>query len=208
MQTLIFGARSVAAGVYRAVRELRPELEITGFLVTSLRDNPHELEGLPVRELAEAAKTFHKNKKRAVCVYIAVPEILHHEIIESLETYGFQNYIPVNSRLEADWMEAYYAKAGQFPSLHQLPAGEKEAELSVYAAAFYGDKKLKNPPPFPTYVQSMLLGCAGNADKMAGKKADFYDDRGINISAKNPDFCEMTAFTGYGKTECLKQAIT
>lgn len=194
MQTLIFGARSVAIGMYRAIRELQPEWEVTGFLVTSLRDNPHELEGLPVRELAEAAELYNEEEKRDIQIYIAVPEILHQEIMESLEKYGFLNYTPIHSRLEADWMEEYYTKIGRFPSLHQLPAGGEKAELSVYAAAFYKDKALKNPPPFPDYVQSILLGCAGNPDKIRGKRADFYDDRGINISAKNPDFCEMTAF--------------
>lgn len=68
------------------------------------------------------------------------------------------------------------------------------AELSVYAAQFFKDKKLEHPPVFQNYVKSILLGCDGNRDEMLEKKVDFCDNRGDHISFKNPDYCEMTAF--------------
>lgn len=194
MKSFIFGAKSVAIGVCRALRVLQPKTQILGFLVSSLEDNPKELEQLPVWELARASVVFGEREKREICVYIAVPEILHIEITESLEKYGFLNYKEIDSRLEAKWMEQYFTKIGKFPSLHALSMGEKEAKLSVYAAQFYKDKKLKHPPVFPEYVSSILLGCASNVDKSLERSVEYCDHTGENISAKNPDYCEMTAF--------------
>ena len=52
MKSLMFGAKSVAIGTFRALRMLQPEIQISGFLVSSLKENPRKLEGLPVMELA------------------------------------------------------------------------------------------------------------------------------------------------------------
>lgn len=194
MKSLMFGAKSVAIGTFRALRMLQPEIQISGFLVSSLKENPRKLEGLPVMELAEASEKFSAEEKRKICVYIATPEIWHKQIIESLLTFGFSNYRPIDSRTEAEWMEQYYAKMGRFPSLHSLPAGKETAKFSIYAARFYKDKKLEHPPVFPNYVSSILLGCDGNSDKTLEDEVDFCDNRGDQISTRNPDFCEMTAF--------------
>lgn len=194
MRSFIFGAKSVAIGIFRALETLQPEIQILGFLVSSLENNPKELDGLPVRELAEVSAEFDAEEKREICVYIAVPEILHEPIIEDLLKGGFVNYKPIDSREEAEWMERYYAGIGKFPSLHSLPAGESEASLSVYAAQFYKDKKLNNPPVFPDYVSSILLGCASNPNMKLERNVDFCDNTGDQISSKNPDYCEMTAF--------------
>ena len=69
MKGLIFGAKSVAIGVCRALKELWPEIRIFGFLVSSLENNPKELEGMPVWELAEAsAKLTDEEKRKSVCI--------------------------------------------------------------------------------------------------------------------------------------------
>lgn len=194
MDSFIFGAKSVAIGICRAARTLRPEMRILGFLVTSLVDNPKELEGLPVRKLAEAAKELTEEERKKINVYIAVPEIWHRQIIECLENYDFVNYRPIDSGTEAEWMEQYYRKLGIFSSLHELPAKGEKAQLSVYAARFHKDKILEHPPVFPDYVKSILLGCEGKPCREMEEKADFCDNRGEHISGKNPDYCEMTAF--------------
>ena len=194
MESFIFGAKSVAIGIYRALKEIRPEVGIAGFLVSSLENNPSVLDGLPVLELDEISAKYYVEDRKKICIYIAVPEILHGQITESLNKYGFTNYIPIDSVAEAEWMEKYYTKLGKFPSLHLLSAGEEMAELSVYAAQFFKDKKLEHPPVFQNYVKSILLGCDSNRDEMLEKKVDFCDNRGDHISFKNPDYCEMTAF--------------
>lgn len=194
MKIYIFGAKSVAIGVCRAIRKLGPDKEILGFLVTSHENNPKELDGLPVLELGKVSAALREEEKRTICVYIAVPEILHKPIIDNLGKHGFTCYRPVDSRMEADLMEQYFAAIGGYPSLHSLPLGGEKAKIDLYSAQFYRDKKLENPPDFPDYIRSIMLGCDGNTDQGFNKKADFYDNTGEGISWKNPDYCEMTAF--------------
>ena len=194
MKIYIFGAKSIAIGICKAVRVLQPEVKILGFLVTSLIDNPQELEGLSVQELGKISKELKREEKQEICVYIAVPEIVHKQIIENLEQYGFENYKPINSKIEEEWMEQYYKKLNKFPSLHGLTMGEKAAVLSVYAARFCKDTVLVHPPVFSNYVSTIMLGCEGNPDKSLEEKVDFHDNAGDHISDKNPDYCEMTAF--------------
>lgn len=205
MSILIFGAKSVAIGVYRAMKSLYPEKQILGFLVSSLENNPGELEGISVREISDVSAELSDAEKKNICVYVATPEIVHKQIEEVLKNYGFLNYKLVDSRTEADLMERYFEKSGRFPSLHRLAPGREKAGLSVYSAQFYKDKKLENPPRFPKYVHSMLLGCAGNSDKELEKNADFCDNTGDHISVKNPDYCEMTAFYWIWKNRIPKE---
>lgn len=206
MKSFIFGAKSVAIDTYRALRELQPEVQVIGFLVSSLENNPKELDGLPVQEIAEVSSEFCAKEKKELCVYVAVPEILHGQIVECLQQYGFTNYQLIDSKKEAVWMEQYFTKINRFPSLHVLPVGENKAEVSIYAAQFYRDKKLQHPPIFPDYVKSILLGCDGNPNKELEKTVDFCDNIGEHISGKNPDYCEMTAFYWVWKNRLLTDA--
>lgn len=203
MKIYIFGAKSVAIGVCRALRKLEPGKEILGFLVTSLENNPKELDSLPVLELGEVSAVHREEEKGKICVYISVPEILHKQIIENLVIHGFTWYKSVDSRMEADLMEKYFAAMGKFPCLHSLPLEREKAELDIYSAQFCRDKKLENPPVFPDYIHSIMLGCDGNPDQRPDKKADFYDNTGEQISGKNPDYCEMTAFYWVWKNRVL-----
>ena len=194
MDIYIFGAKSIAIGVSRAIRTLKQEMNILGFLVSSLENNPEELDGVPVRELGKVSAEMDEREKRNVCVYIAVPEFLHKEIIYDLLEHGFVNYRAVDSGTEAKLMEKYFSRIKKFPSLHELPLGKEKAELTIYLAQFYKDKILEAPPALPDYVSSVLLGCSRNEDKELEKNADFCDNVGEQISSRNPDYCEMTAF--------------
>ncbi len=101
-------------------------------------------------------------------------------------------------------MGRYFQKEGRFLSVHFLAGpgrgGEADTQadlprLTVYAASFYKDKPLANPPQMPSYVKKLYLGCEGAARdgiEVSGQ-ASFYDNTGDNISAKNPNRCEMTA---------------
>lgn len=194
MKIFIFGAKSVAIGVYRAIRCLYPENEILGFLVTSFENNPREIERMPVKEIHAVSNKLSETERESICICVATPEIVHKQIIEALKSYGFTNYKLIDSRAEADLMEQYFNRTGKFPSLHHLASGKEKSDLSVYSAQFYKDQKLENPPLFPDYVHSILLGCANNSDKELEKWADYCDNVGDHISMKNPDYCEMTAF--------------
>lgn len=203
MKVLIFGAKSIALGVCEAVRVLYPETEILGFLVSSLDDNPKVLAGLPVYEAGSLAKQLSEADKQGLCVLVAVPEDIHGQIVQILRKHGFVNYELIHSRREAGLMERYFKIRGLFSSVHELSCSGKLPRISIYAAKFYKDKPLENPPCFPDYVFPLLLGADLSSDRVFDEYAQpaeeaagvqFFDNSGVNISSKNPNYCEMTGF--------------
>ena len=193
----VFGARAVAIGIYKALSALKPELSIVGFVVSKLEENPADIEGAPVLSLDKLALGIPEEVKDNTVIYLAVPKTTHAEVIKLVSSKGFHNWVMVDSTYEADIMEQYYRREGIFPTVHDLPLGEIESagKVSVYAAKFYRDKELENPPVVPSYVKHLYLGC--HSSRCLGLdisgQADFYDDTGDNISAKNHNRCEMTA---------------
>jgi len=113
LKIVIFGARSIALGAYRAVRELYQEFEVVGFLVSRKEGNPETLAGLPVYEMG----SFQEKK---VCVLVATPEDIQEDIVRLLDAQGFHNHICVDSGRESELMEKYYASMGTFPSIHDM----------------------------------------------------------------------------------------
>lgn len=198
MEAYIFGAKATAAGLYKALSLIAPETTIKAFLVSNPEENVSEIWGCPVRSLGEISRELSERQKKHVLVYVAIPELAHGEVRTLLEKYGYHNLVMLDSHMEAELMEKYFDAKGDFPSLHSLHLREMETnlpKLTIYAASFYKDKSLKNPPPMVDYVKKLQLGCEGAAQ--AGMditgQADFYDNTGDNISRKNPNRCEMTA---------------
>lgn len=113
LEIAIFGAKSIALGVCLAVRELYRDFMVTSFLVSSREGNPAILAGLPVYELEEFGQ-------KDVCVLIAIPEDMQDDVVRLLEEHGFHNHICVDSHIETGLMEKYYARTGEFLSLHML----------------------------------------------------------------------------------------
>lgn len=198
MDIYIFGAKATAAGLYKALSVLEPEKSIKAFLVSRSEGNIPEIWGCPVRVLAEVAGELSDSEKAEALVYVAVPELVHKEIRKLLESFGFKNTIMLDSHMEAEMMGQYFDREGSFHSVHSLGLKDRQAdmpELTIYAASFYRDKPLENPPRLPSYVKKLFLGCDGavkNGIHISGQ-ADFYDNTGDNISSRNPNRCEMTA---------------
>ena len=220
METYIFGAKATAAGLYKALSVLEPETVIRAFLVSKPEENVPEIWGCPVRGLDAVADELSEDEKSVTPVYVAVPELVHDSVREVLESYGFRNLILLDSRMEADLMGRYCEAVGRFRSVHSLKTmpesrgddvgkiGLEVPKITVYAASFYKDKPLTNPPVFPDYVKKLYLGCEGavqagiDISQLAGEGQDgtgasggifFCDNTGDNISGKNPNRCEMTA---------------
>lgn len=200
MEILIFGAKSIALGVCEAIRILYPNERVKGFLVSSLAGNADVLAGLPVYEIGGLSERLSKADKRAARVLVAVPEDIHGQIVRILERAGFMNYELIHSAKEAVLMEQYFKRKSQFPSIHELLYEDELPRLSVYAAQFYRDKPLNNPPCFPEYVYPLLLGVDLNlsdgheGNRQKAEETAFFDNTGENISSKNPNYCEMTGF--------------
>lgn len=186
IELVIYGAKSLALGMYCAIREVYPECSIRYFLVTSLQKNPRTLAGLPVKEIE---KFSHEVKKDKVHILIATPEDLHEEIMQQLKEHGFFRYTCMNSYKESVLMEKYFSKIRKFPSIHSLCTTNGKANLKVFMAKFYRDKSLKKRYKIPSWVNLLQVG----AELTEVRVAEFQDNTGIHISAKNPNYCELTA---------------
>ena len=185
---VIFGAKSIALGVCKAIRLLYPQYEILGFMVSSMQGNSDMLLGLPVREIAYYVEK-HSDKDE-LQVVIAIPEDLYDEIKKTITKYGFMNYICMSSVDKAKLMEAYYKKICRFPSLHNLNYNpKKHAIIQVYMAQFYKDRVLQNAYHMPDWIYPLQVG----AELTGVRIANLLDNTGDNISGKNANYCELTA---------------
>lgn len=197
-QIAIYGAKSLALGMYQAVHALYPEVSCMGFVVNSMKDNPSGLGGLSVMEMSELREKIPQEKRKQLHILVCTPEDLHEEISEYLEQNGFFNYTCMDSVKEAKLMERYFARIGKFPSLHQLPAREKSKEkmeseetqrFFVYQAKFYKDRTLNGTWERPDWIVPIQVGAALTDVRVA----DICDNSGENISVKNVNYCELTA---------------
>ena len=198
MKTYIFGARATAAGIYKGLSVINPDKKVDAFIVSDPEQNVREIWGCPVLGIEHVTKVLSPAEIAEAEVFVAVPELVHAEIHALLDKHGFKNLIMIDCQTEAEMMERYFTSEGSFCSVHSLKLKHVETtvpKLTVYAASFYKDKPLQNPPQMPEYVKKIYLGCNGaiRAGIDISGQADFYDNVGDNTSDKNPNRCEMTA---------------
>lgn len=178
---VIYGAQVVAYGAYRAIFSLcgrRPEC----FVVSSMKDNPAEIDGIPVRTIDRAPKN--------ALVLVGVTELLQEEILAGLRRKGFRNIFTLTQREEHKLMSAYFGSLGRFP----LADGNKRqaqepVDVAMYEVRNHRDKKLKNPPGLQSFEKTIQAGAALTRKRLA----ELADDTGENISVKNRQYCEMSA---------------
>ena len=197
MEIMIFGAKSIALGVCKAIQILYPQYSVTGFLVSSLKDNPFMLAGLPVREINSFSEELTQEQKKKLYIVIGTPEKIHLEIVKTIKSYGFDNYICMDSAREAKLMEAYFSGQGYFPSLHNLKNGDTVPLTKIYMICFHKDQPLKNIRSLPQWVKLIQVG----ADLTKEQIEEITDNTGENISRKNANYCEITAFYWLWKNE-------
>ena len=183
MKLIIYGAKSMALGACHAIQTLYPEQEILCFLVKSLKDNPSELAGLPVRELETVATELTVEEKNGVTVLVGTPEILH-EIKKDLENCGFERIACLDSKRMAVLMERYFTSEHIFPSLHCLPQGCEKIEPFVIMTKFYKDRVLKSQVSLPSWTHPLQVGTALTEERVA----ELLDSTGELISEKK---CEL-----------------
>lgn len=188
-QIAIFGAKSIALGVYQAIKELYPEYPVCCFLVSSLRNNPSVLAGLPVRGLEEFSRELPQDKKCMIHVLVGTPEDVHLEITGTLKQHGFYHYTCIDSRREAVLMEQYFMRKQIFPSIHTLKSGKEIAQLQVFMAKFHKDRQLQNEYEIQDWIYPLQVGAGLTMQRIA----EYTDSTGDNISCKNVNYCELTA---------------
>lgn len=185
---LFYGAKSLALGMCKAVRELYPEYPIMGFLVTSREGNPAALAGLPVWDIESFHAGVGEEEKDGRHILIATPEDLHPEIVRTIESLGYHHFTCMDSAKEARLMERYFKRLGLFPSVRGLEPGRDKAGLWVVMARFHKDRDLKSDYRPPEWVRPLQVGAALTDARVA----ELLDNMGENVSAKNVNYCELT----------------
>lgn len=183
---IIFGAKSIALGACLAIRKLYPKCEVTNFMVSSLKENPDHLCGLPVKETDDC-------EDKNIPVLIAIPENVQVVVKTILTDKGFQNVTCLDSEKEAELMGRYYESIGRFPSLYNVEHNidsynGADSVAEIYMAKFYKDKPLRNAYSIPNWVHPVQAGAALTDQRIT----EITDDSGENISSKNVNYCELT----------------
>ena len=175
----IYGAQVVAYGAYTAIRHLWQKTPIC-FLVSSLKDNPRQIDGIEIR----TPDMIPKNALIMVCV----TELLQSEIAASLKAKGFENLFLLTQHEEHLLMSEYFTSLGKFPVAERqdipLPV-----DLAIYEVRNHRDKLLSSRPPLDVFEHTIQAG----AEITEARIALILDNIGENISERNRQYCEMTA---------------
>lgn len=222
----IYGAGIVATSIYKAIQTIYGRVPVF-FLVSDttacqgINQNPREIDGIPVKTLSIWREELQKRSKRdsgAVPIRIpayylaAVPERHHLAVVEALRALEVEDgsiFLFTNQRENA-LMERYYSslpgcdtvrhimsagnESGANKEDTDIPSGES---ICVYQARSHMDKVLQEQYKLPSYVTPIQAGAALTKQRIA----DVQDNTGDNISAKNRNYCELTA-TYYAWKHC------
>lgn len=188
MKIVIYGARGIALGTYRAMKSILPAIRIECFLVTSLSNNPEILEGLPVRELEEFVDGMTQEEKNNVEVLIGTPENVMLDVEQGLIAAGLNNYVKIDSLRWADMQARAYSITGEFKPLCDYMEGLTRASLRVYKMVHIKDKPLQSIWEDPDYITTVQVGAALTDQRIA----TLTDDSDINISNRNGNYSELT----------------
>lgn len=182
---------------------------------------PSEIDGIAVKQFSEWKRELEltgNSEIIPITYLIAVPEEHHAAIIETLYSLGLSEVsevsgssreeariVPITNILENDLMEAYYCKLPKHTTILSILAKEQSREINgqelssvqVFQAKSHMDKPLHGQQSLsvnqssilPRYIMPIQVGTALTNRRIA----DFQDNQGDNISAKNRNYCELTA---------------
>lgn len=128
-------------------------------------------------------------------VYIGTRGIYHPQITEHLRSLGFKKLHPITVELDRQlrnaYLKKYFTNTGRsFSKIEKLD--EKiERSVAVYVVRSVFDKPLKQPYELASYEKEIQAGAALTRERLSDNMAT--DDTGKHISARNKQFCELTA---------------
>lgn len=216
----IYGAGIVAASIYTAIKTIYNKIPLF-FLVSDsggkggmLDSSPTEIDGIAVKNLStweqelqqlQNQQLFQDTKRTMILpkyYLIAVPEAHHQSIVETLHSGNLaelsiedSQMILFTNELENELMEAYYSRLANYTTvlnMNQICGVETTESLSkvqIFQVKSHMDKPLKQIREFPTYIHPIQAGAALTEESVTSLK----DNTGYNISAKNRNYCELTA---------------
>lgn len=186
----IVGAHSRARtlGVY--LQYLNPGVVIEAYLYDNEEHNPERIGSTPVIRLDE-----HAGLHTEYPVYIGTRGIYHPRITEYLEGLGFEKIHPVTVELDRQlrnaYLQKYFTSTGRSFSKIEKLNDKTEKSAAVYVVRSVFDKPLQQlyePAPYEKEIQA---GAALTRERLSDKMVT--DDTGKHISARNKQFCELTA---------------
>lgn len=186
----IFGAHSRAQTLAVYLQTLYPGVVVESYLYNNEEPNPQKVGEVPVRRL-DAGEVNTKYP-----IYIGTRGIYHEKIMKELRALGFDNIRPVSidldTRLRNAYMEKHFADTGrEFLKIENLKPMENGTTAVIYVAKSIYDALLKQPYKAQPYEKLIQVGAALTEKRLPD--CTVTDDTGDNISAKNRQFCELTA---------------
>jgi hypothetical protein len=179
---VIYGAQVVAYGACVALKSLynvMPEC----FVVSRKDDNPTEIDGVPVKTITDC------HFLTDTLFIIAVTEVLQAEICSAISERGYKNIFVLGYDEEYSLMSAYFDSVGSFRKLESTSKSINICDLGIYEVNHIKDKQLKQKALLSAWEASIQVGAALTDKRIA----EICDNTGDNISAKNPQYAEMTA---------------
>ena len=184
---IIYGAQIFSYSLYRALKLSENTVPIC-FVVSNLINNPNKIDDIEVKDISLC------HDKDAL-VLIAVPEYYHDEIIATLREYGFYRYEVVSSTSHHEIMSIFWKMSGLMPEYICLSDIESAVtdkkmneELKIFVVQSVKDKALRMERKLASYYHAIQAG----AQLTDTRIAQFLDNEGVNISDKNPQYCELT----------------
>lgn len=193
----IAGAHSRGQTAAFYLTYLDEDVEVEAYLVDDQEQNPESVKGVPVIRIG-ADTELHKDYP----VYIGTRGVNFQHFTEVLEQLGMKEIHPVTVELDLMLRNAFLSKyfesmVRKFEKIDEQECSEDNGILKenkstcVFVANSVYDSKLQQEYQLASYEKIIQVGASLTEQRIA--ENILTDDIGENISAKNRQFCELTA---------------
>lgn len=209
---VIYGAHLVALECYRYIVNIGMGNCVVGFAVSDLKDNPADIEGMPVRTIQE-----YRNYAEDVLVVIAMPKKYHSVVEQYARELGFKKFETLSledmSKLKGNRLIQTQQSADAFPFVIQK-SGTDFSWLDAYVDGNDGKVRFKFPTLF--YLdEKMVIACTRNKDlfreyrKTLGNLIDVHDlvslDKADEDRGKSKNIMQIYMAFGSSEIDIVRQ---